>query len=78
MVQSVDEVSEPTCRELSAWVGLCILFRNLPPWDCRQGEQVDCTCSKPTSREQSAVVHPVVQFPNLPPWDCRLGAIDCL
>ena len=67
----------PAGNCLPGW-SLCILFSNLPPRDCRQGVQVDCTCSEPTSREQSAGVHPVLKFPNFPLLDCRLGAIDCL
>ena len=38
---------------LPRW-SLCILFPNLPQGYCRQGVQVDCTCSETSSREQSA------------------------
>ena len=73
MVQSVNKVSEPTCREWSAWVEPLYTILNLPPRDCQQGVQPDCTSFEPTSRGWSAGVHPVLQFPNLLPWDCRPG-----
>ena len=78
MVHCVYKVFDPpegNC--LHGW-SLCILFPNLPPRDCRQGVQPDCTCSEPTSRGESAGVHPVLQFPKLPPWGCQLGVIYCL
>ena len=66
---SVNKVSEPTCRNCLPGWSLCIPFPNLPPRDCRQGVQPDCTCSEPTSMGQAAGMYAVLQFQNLPPWD---------
>ena len=74
MVESVYQNSEPTCRELSAWVEPF----NMVSKPNSKGVQPDFTCSKPTSRVQSAGVHPALQLPNLHSWDCQLGVIDCL
>ena len=77
-VQSVYKISEPTSRELSAWVEPFIRFPNLSPGDCQQGVQLECICSQPPPRGLSAGGASCFTVSKFSSRGLSAGDLDCL